>query len=121
MMHDVMYVSGLMKNLVSIYALEDKRMRVSFIEGKFLTWSVDSPMRDAFTLGSRFKGLYKVTGRPPLALVHNTNHLSKLWHSRLVHLHYDALPKLNKLVSGIMLIEKNGIINILRIPPGQDL
>lgn len=35
--HDVMYVSELNKNLVSIYALEDNRMRVTFIKGKILT------------------------------------------------------------------------------------
>jgi len=53
-------------------------------------------------LGSRFEGLYRVTGRPLLALVHDTNHISELWHRRLAHLHYDALPKLNKLVYGIL-------------------
>lgn len=75
-----MYVSGLNKNLVSISALEDKGMRVAFIKGKVLTWPVGSPMRDAFKLGSRYEGLYRVTGRPLLALVHDTNHRSELWH-----------------------------------------
>ena len=37
MLHDVMYVLGLMKNLVSISAFEDKGMRVTFIKGKVLT------------------------------------------------------------------------------------
>ena len=90
MLHDVMYVPRLMKNLVSISALEEKGMRVAFIKGNVLTWPTDSPMRDVFTLGWRFEGLYRVTGRPLLALVHNTNHL-----------HYDALSKLKKLVIGI--------------------
>jgi len=101
MLHDVMYVSRLMKSLVSIYALEDKGMRVSFIKGKFLTWYVGSPMRDEFTLGSRFERLYKFTGRPLLALIHNTNYISELWHHRLDLLLYDALSKLKKLVSSI--------------------
>ena len=74
-----MYVPGLKKNLVSISTLEDKGMRVSFIKGKVLTWPVGSPMRYAFTLGSRFEGLYRVIGRPLLELVHDTNHLSELW------------------------------------------
>lgn len=38
LLHDVMYVPGLMKNLVSISALEDKGMRVAFIKGNFLTF-----------------------------------------------------------------------------------
>lgn len=36
LLHDVMYVSGLKKNLASIFALEDKGMRVAFIKGKVL-------------------------------------------------------------------------------------
>lgn len=81
--------------------MEDKVIRVSFIEGIFLTWSTDSPMRDAFTLGSRFEGLYRVTRRPLLSLVCNINHLSELWHHRMAHIHYDALLKFKKLVSCI--------------------
>lgn len=77
-LHDVMYMLGLKKNLVSIYALEDKGMRVAFIRGKVLTWPVGCPMRDAFTLGSRFEVLYRITRRPLLALVHDTNHLSEI-------------------------------------------
>lgn len=49
-LHDVMYVLGLMNNLVSISTLEDKGMEVSFIKGKVLTWPADSPMKLAFTL-----------------------------------------------------------------------
>eukprot|EP00253_Pinus_taeda_P023604 PITA_23604 len=89
------------RNLVSIWAFEDKGMRVAFIKGKVLTWPVGSLMKDAFTLATRYEGLYRVTGRPLLALVHNINHLSELWHRRLAHLHYEALLKLENLVSGI--------------------
>jgi len=38
LLHDVMYIPGLKKNLVSIYVMEDKGMRVAFIKGKVLTW-----------------------------------------------------------------------------------
>ena len=55
-------------------------MRVSFIKGKVLTFPVGSLMRDAFTLVTRYEGLYRVTGTPLLALVHNTNHISELLH-----------------------------------------
>jgi len=40
LLHDVMYMLGLNNNLVSISALEDKGMRVSFIKEKLLTWSM---------------------------------------------------------------------------------
>jgi len=36
-LHDVLYVPGLKKNLVSIYAAKDKGMKVVFIKGKVLT------------------------------------------------------------------------------------
>jgi len=88
-----------MKNVLFISTLENKWKRVSFIKDKFLTWLIDAPMRDAFMLGLIFEGLYRVTGRPLLEFVHNTNHLSELWSQSLAHLHYDALKKLNKLVS----------------------
>lgn len=58
--HDVMYVSGLKKNIVSISTLEEKEMRVSFIRVKVLNWPMKSHMRDAFTLGSRIQGIYRV-------------------------------------------------------------
>lgn len=54
LLHHVMYVPVLKKNLISVSALEDKGMRDSFIKGKFLTWPIHSTMKDAFTLGSRF-------------------------------------------------------------------
>lgn len=100
-LHDVMYVPRLKKNLVSISTLEEKGTRVAFNKGNVLPWPIGSPMRDEFTFGSRYEGIYRVTGRPLLALVHNNNHLSELGHQRLAHVHYDALLKFDKLVSGI--------------------
>lgn len=94
LLHDVLYVLGLKKNLVSISPLEDKSM-------KLLAWHVESYMRNAFTLGSRLERLYRDTGRPLLVMVHNKNLQSELWHRRLAHIHHDALPKLENLVSKI--------------------
>ena len=54
LLHHVMYVPELMKKLVPISTLEDKGMRVVFIKGNVLTWPIDSPMKDAFTLGIKF-------------------------------------------------------------------
>lgn len=70
-LQEVLYVPDLQKNLVSISALEDKLMIVSFINGKVLTWPLNSSMRETFTLGSRCKGIYKVNGKPIHALVHD--------------------------------------------------
>lgn len=43
LLHDVIYVPGLMKNMGSISTLEDKGMMVSFIKGKVLNWPTHSP------------------------------------------------------------------------------
>lgn len=32
-------------------------------------------------------------------MVHDINHQSELWHQRFAHLHYDALPKVRRMVS----------------------
>lgn len=107
LLHDVMYVSGFKKNLVSISALEDKGMRLAFIKGKLLTWPIGSPLRYAFTFGSRFEGLYRVIGRPLVEIFHDTNHRSDISHRRLAHLHYDVLPKLKKLSLGFPMFKLN--------------
>ena len=37
-MKDVLFVPRLKKNLISIYALDSKGMRVAFVDGQFLMW-----------------------------------------------------------------------------------
>jgi hypothetical protein len=43
--------------------------------------------------------LYRLTVGPVHALLHDTISLSELWHRRLSHLHYRALPALGKMVT----------------------
>jgi len=72
LLHEVMYILGVKKNLISISSLEDKWMRVSFIRGKFLTWPMESDLRDDFTLGSRMI-LYRFNVRTLLEMFHHIN------------------------------------------------
>ena len=58
---------------------------------------MESCMRDAFALGSRVEGLYRVNGIPISEMVDATDHQSELWHQTLAHLHYEPLPKLKNL------------------------
>ena len=37
-MKDVLYVPGLKKNILSIFALDAKGMRVAFVDGQVLMW-----------------------------------------------------------------------------------
>lgn len=104
---EVLYVPSLKKNLVSISTLEDKGMKIAFINGKVLTWPSRSNMSDALTLGSRCEDLCKIIGRPIHALIHDINLQSELWHRRYAHLHYKALPHVRKMVFGMPKIRSN--------------
>ena len=42
--------------------------------------------------GEQDGGLYKLKGHPTQALVHESIEPSELWHRRLAHVHYKALP-----------------------------
>ena len=50
-MKDVLYVLGLNKKIISIYALDAKGIRVSFVDGKFLMWPRGKTLEDATMIG----------------------------------------------------------------------
>ena len=45
--------------------------------------------------------MYKLKGQPKQALVHEATEPSELWHRRLAHVHYRALPLVSKAVEGL--------------------
>jgi hypothetical protein len=99
------------RNLVSISSLEDKGYKVSFSDGKVLSWQKNSSMESACVIGVQEDSLYRLTVRPFQASVHDSISLSELWHRRLAHLHYRALPTLGKMVTGLpqLCVEHDGI------------
>ena len=50
-MKDVLYVLGLKKNLLSISALDAKRIRVAFVDGQVLMWPKGKTIEDAKVIG----------------------------------------------------------------------
>jgi hypothetical protein len=92
-------------------ALEDKGYKVTFSEGKVLTWHKNSHMDYARVIGVRENSLYRLIVRPVQALLHDTISLSELWHRRLSHLHYRSLLALGKMVTGLpeIHIEHDGV------------
>ena len=52
-------------------------------------------------IGVREGGLYRLTAKLLKALVHDTISPIELWHRRLAHLHYRALPILRKVSIGL--------------------
>ena len=91
-MKNVLFVPGLKKNLLSISALDAKGMRVAFVDGQVLMWPKGKTFDNAIVIGEQEGGLYKLKGQPDQALVHDTVEPNKLWHIRLAHVHYRALP-----------------------------
>jgi hypothetical protein len=108
---DILFVQGLKKNLLSISALEDKGFRVAFVDGQVLLWPKNSNINKGTVIGVRVGGLYKLRGHQEQALIHNSVSSSELWHRRLAHLNYKALPVLSKMVTGLpeIQIDHDGI------------
>lgn len=98
---EILFVTGLKKNLLSISALEDKGFKVTFMDGKVLMWPKDADMSSTDVLGVREGGLYRLSSCPIQALVHDTISLCELWHWRFAHLHYRALPGVKKMVTSM--------------------
>ena len=94
-----MFVPGLKKNLLSISALDAKGMRVVFIDGKVIMWPRGKTIDDVVVIGEQEGGLYKLKGHPEQTLIHVEP--NELWHRRLAHVHYRALPIASKAIEGL--------------------
>jgi hypothetical protein len=81
--------------------LEDKGYKITFLEGRVLAWHKDSHISSSKVIGVQENNLYKLTIKPVQALLHDTISLSELWHKRLAHIHYRALPIVGKMVTGL--------------------
>ena len=77
-MKNVLYVPGLKKNLLSIFALEENGMKVAFFDGQVLMWPKGKTLDDTTMIGEQEGGLYKLKGQPEQALVHESIRLSEL-------------------------------------------
>ena len=102
----VLYVSGLKKNILSISTLDEKGIRVAFVDGQVLMWPKGKTIDDATVVGEQEGCLYKLKGQIEQALVHDSMEPSELWHRRLAHVHDKALPIANKVVSGLPEIQQ---------------
>ena len=52
-MKEVLFVPGLKKNLLSIFALDTKGMRVAFIDGQVMMWPKGNTINDAVVIGEQ--------------------------------------------------------------------
>ena len=67
-------------------------MWVAFIDGQVIMWPKGKKIDDAVVIGEQEGGLYKLKGHPEQALIYDTVEPNELWHRRLTHVHYRALP-----------------------------
>ena len=95
-MKDKLYFPILKKNLLSIYALDEKGMRVAFVDGQVLMWPKVNTIDDAIEIGKEDGGLYKIKGQPQQELIHESIETSELWNQRLAHVYYKSLPMKRK-------------------------
>ena len=79
-MKDVLYVPGLKKNILLIFALNAKGMRVAFVDGQVIMWPKGKRIDDAIVIGEEYSGLYKLKGHPEQVLVHDSIEPSEIWH-----------------------------------------
>ena len=56
---------------------------------------------DGIIIGEQEGGLYKLKGQVEQALVHDSIKPNEIWHKKLAHVHYRALPIANKVVSSL--------------------
>ena len=98
-MKDVLYVPGLKKNLLCISALYNKGFKVSFINGEVIMWPRGKSLEDQSVIGTEKGGLYKMKGHSEATLIHDTKSPCEIWHKRLAHINYKALPHVNKVVT----------------------
>ena len=100
-MKDVMYVSGLKNNLLSISFLDKKGFRVTFVYGRVLMWTKGKTIDDVVEIGVEEGGLYKLKGHVDSTLMTSTIIPCELWHKRISHIHYKALLIVSKVVTGL--------------------
>ena len=95
-MKEVLYVPRLKKNFLCISTLDKKGYRVAFIDGQVLMWPKGKSIEYAGFIDEEEGGLYKLKGHLETSLVHESNISSELWHGRLSHINYKALPYVRK-------------------------
>ena len=97
-MKEVLYVPGLKKTLLSISDLDKKGFKVAFIHGQVLMCPKGNKIEYAVVISEEEGGLYKLKGHSETTLVHESTDPSELWHRRIAHINYKALPHVIKVV-----------------------
>ena len=68
---------------------------------KYFAWQKNSGMDTTKVIGMREESLYRLNN----PLVHDSTSMGELWHRRLVHLNYRALPAVKNIVTDIPVLQ----------------
>jgi hypothetical protein len=100
---NVLYVSGLKKNLISVSSIQDRGLEVSFRGTEILIHPKGSNVTYAIVIGMREGNLYRLFFQPLYALMSSSSssQLCEIWHRRMAHLHHGALRSLRQIVTGM--------------------
>ena len=98
-MRDVFLVPGMTSNMIAFSALEDEGYDVIFSIGRVFIQQFDRS--EQIEIGIRDGGLYMLLARLLKSLLHDIVNSVELWHRRLAHLHYRALPSLRTVVTSL--------------------
>jgi hypothetical protein len=111
----------LTKNLLSISALEKKGFKIAFIDGRVLMWPKGKTIKEAIVIGKEDGGLYNIKGHSEAALTHSIENPCEIWHRRLSHINYKALPYVRKAVIGLpkFKVDHEGVCN--ECPQGKNI
>ena len=77
-------------------------------------WPKGKTMEEAIVIGKEEGGLYKLKGHLEVALTHSIENPCELWHRRLSHINYKALPYVTKEVTSLpeFKVDHEGVCNI---------
>ena len=64
-------------------------------------WPRGKTIDDAIVIGEEEGGLYKLKGHSEQAMVQEIVEPNELWHRRISHVHYRALPLASKAIEGL--------------------
>jgi hypothetical protein len=81
--------------------MEDKVFVITFQIKNVIICPKKSSPDTTMVIEVREGNLYRLKGKLVQDLVHDSDNLCELWHKRLGHLHYRALPILRGIVTGL--------------------
>jgi hypothetical protein len=76
-------------------------------------WPKGKTIKEAIVIGKEDGGLYRIKGHSEATLTHSIENPCELWHRRLAHINYKALPYVSKAVTGLpeFKVDHGGVYN----------